>query len=588
MANAFHNQTVPDQQEHDLILKAMWVMFIVLSFIMWVLLRAFEFRRPQVLEVEILFLLVYYVVIDTVTSLIRRAKEKEILWPKPPLKYAESRDRKYMHIAAERNCTLLGYEDNGDPVFVTDDQRAMQTNVPGQSGAGKSTLLFNILEQDIRRGKAVVFADGKGEKEFIIRLMMAAIAAGRADDIRLIDPTNPDKSCRYNPFYAPGGDLNQRVDIVFESLGAASAKDPFFSEHQRSFLRSLCNVLSFTGRTLTFQSIVAAAQRPDYVQETILSVRDSVMNDPNLKPYEKEAFQAHSINLEGIYSENDWLGKIRGLLNSMMPFVGDAVSQITDCTENLLTTDEVIEKNLILLVTMNIPKDSMATTTVGRIILRDLQSVIAKRYDNYALNKKHSFISIVLDEFGLFVYGGFSRIIHTARQANASFVFSFQSINQLAGQVGETFAQDISTATNCSFLMRLKDDDSAEYFTKASGAVPIERVSFQVERETAIVGSPYLETGLGTRTESFETRIKDHHLKLLPTGQMMALLPNQQMGVVVKHVHVRKPVEFYVPSFTPAWIRDYATSVSESTKLNIKFAIDDSNRSGKTGRRSRK
>jgi hypothetical protein len=285
----------------------------------------------------------------------------------------------------------------------------MQTNIPGQSGAGKSTLLYNILEQDIFRGVPVIWADGKGEKEFVIKLIAAAIAAGRADDIRLIDPTHPEKSCKYNPFYAPDGDLNQRVDIVFESLGAANAKDPFFSEHQLSFLRSLCNVLSFTGCTLTFQTIAAAAMRQEFVRETIARVRDSVMNNPDLQPYEKEAFQAHATNLEGIYSENDWLGKIRGLLNSMMPFIGDPVSQIMDTDESPLSMQEVVDKKLILLITMNIPKNSSATTTVGRILLRDLQSVIAKRYDDYALNKQHSFISIALDEFGMFVYDGFAK-----------------------------------------------------------------------------------------------------------------------------------------------------------------------------------
>jgi type IV secretory pathway TraG/TraD family ATPase VirD4 len=588
MPQAQNNRVGKGQHEQDQILLALWIMFGAVALGLWVLLKAFEFRRPQVLEVEILLLLSYYLVVNTVTALIKRSTLRESLWPKPRLMYSESRDRKYMKIAAERDCTLLGYEDNGKPVFWTDDQRAMQTNVPGMSGAGKSTLLYNVLEQDIRRGKTVVFLDGKGEKEFVIKLMAAAIAAGRADDIRLIDPTHPDKSSKYNPFYAPSGDLNQRVDIVFESLGANNAKDQFFAEHQKSFLRSLCNVLSFTGRTLTFQSIAAAAQKPDYVMETIASVHDQVMNDPNLKPYVKDAFQAHVTNLRGIYSENDWLGKIRGLINSMMPFVGDDVSQITDATENLLTIEDVVEKNLILLVTMNIPKNSAATTTVGRIILRDLQSIISKRYDDYSLNKKHSFLSIVLDEFGLFAYVGFSKIIHTARQANASFIFSFQNINQLAGDVGQSFAHDVSTATNCSLLMKLRDNDSAENFTKASGSVRVEKVSYQVEREAEFAGMPYQETGRGTRSHTYETRILDHHLKQLPTGQMMAFLSDRQMGSVVKHVHVRKPLEYFMPSFVPAWYVSYATSAGDSNRLNIKFTLEEPGRKANSGRRARK
>lgn len=583
-----NSQPVKSREEQTLMIEAMWVLFGAVAFALWVFLKALEFRKPQVFEIEIVFLLNIYIVTSTIRALARRTKEREKLWPKPRLTYTEKRDRKYLKMAEKMDCTLLGYEESGAPVFVTDEQRAMQINVPGMSGAGKSTLLYGMLEQDIRRGKAVIWLDGKGEKGFVTTLIAAAIAAGRASDIRLIDPTHPERSHRYNPFYAPDGNVGQRVDIIFESLGAANARDAFFSEHQRGFLRSLCNVLAFTGKTLTFQTVVAAAMQPSFVMETIASIRDSVMDDPNLKPYQKEAFQAHTTNLAGIYSENDWLGKIRGLLNSMMPFVGDAVSQITESTTDLLTIDEVVEKKLILLVTMNIPKGSMATTTVGKIILRDLQSVIAKRYDDYSLQKKHSFISIVLDEFGLFAYGGFSNIIHTARQANASFIFSFQNINQLAGQVGETFARDVATATNCSFLMRLKDNDSAEYFTRASGSVLTERVSYQTERGSGLAGTPYQDTGRATRSETYDTRIKDQNLKELPTGQMMAMLSDRQMGVIVKHVHVRKPIEYMMPSYEPMEIHGYASPATESNKLNVTFATEEPSRNSRSGRRARR
>jgi type IV secretory pathway TraG/TraD family ATPase VirD4 len=580
------------QKEQTEFLFVMWVGFFVCAGIIGGLMWMLGLRRPQILEVWTMLLLTIYLFVDSIKIMKKRAKDRDKLWPKPKLLYSEQYDRKQMSIAAAADSTLLGYEDDGSPYFWPDSQRSMQTNVPGQSGSGKSTLLYSILDQDIRRGKAVVFLDGKGEKEFIIKLMAAAIAAGRANDIRIIDPTCPDKSHKYNPFYAPDGNMSQRVGIVFESLGASQAKDQFFSEHQRSFLGSLCNILSYTGRTLTFQSVNAAAQQPEYMMETIMNLRDSVMNDPNLKSYAKDAFEADAENLRTMYGENDWMGKVRGLLNSIKPFVGEELSVIVNDTENLLTLEDVIEKKLILLVTMNIPKDSTSTATLGKMILRDLQTVIAKRYDNYQLNKQHSFVSVVLDEFGLFAYSGFSKIIHTARQANVSFIFSFQSINQLAGDVGETFSHDVSTATNNQFIMRIRDDDTAVYFTKSSGATLTEHTSYQVETEMGVTG--YQETGRGTRSESYETRVKDHHVKLLPRGQMMALLSDQNMGVIVKHIHVRKPVEYFVSSVindsenNPRWIKPYVTSVAESNKLNIKFAVGETSRKGDKGRRARK
>ncbi len=109
----------------------------------------------------------------------------------------------------------LGTRITGSRVYWTDDQRAMQTNLPGVSGAGKTTALLNILNQDIHRGKTVIFIDGKGEKELIIKLIVAAIAAGRMDDVRIIDPSHPEISNRYNPFLSSNGALTQRIGIVF-------------------------------------------------------------------------------------------------------------------------------------------------------------------------------------------------------------------------------------------------------------------------------------------------------------------------------------------------------------------------------------
>ncbi len=591
MGSAHHNQTVPGQEEHNAVLAFMWIALIAVSLVGFVLIEYFGIRRPQFLELFLLICIVFYTVIDTIKASVKRNSLIENAWPKPPFQYSAALDRKYMEQAAKQDCIFLGFEDNGEPVFLTDEQRAMQTNLPGVSGSGKSTALLNILIQDIRRGKTVVFLDGKGDKNFIKRLIAAAIAAGRMDDVRVIDPSHPELSNKYNPFYSSEGSLAQRVGIIFDSLGAADAKNEFFRDHQRAFLDSLCNVLSYTGKTLTFQSVLAAAQQPDFVRETIMSVRDSVMNNPDLKQHEKEAFEMNAAALEGIYSEKDgWLTKIQGLLNSMKPFVGESLAEMTGTTENLVTIEEVFEKKLILLVSMNIGADSQPNRAIGRIIIRDVQAQIAKRYDDWKNNIVHEFVSIVLDEFGLFAYDGFSNIIHTARGANASFIFSFQSISQLAGSVGQTFADDLATATNCKLIMRISNEDTAEQFISASGTARTEKVSYQVEKPKPFgkIGG-YEDVGRGTRSVSFDSRVRDEQVKVLPRGQMMALIPDTRMGVIVKHIHVRRPIEYYLhDSFTPPWLGEYLKPESEQNKLHIRFSPAASNKGYQPGRRARK
>jgi hypothetical protein len=588
MGKAFHNQTVPGQQEHDAVLQFMWMGLLVIAGAIAILKWVYALRPVQISEVVILLLLCFHLLLQAITRLLKRKEILEKQWPKPRVLVSEDLDRKYLELAAQQNSTLLGYENDGTPVYWTDEQRALQTALPGMSGAGKSTLLYNILEQDIRRGKTVIFLDGKGEKGFVLRLWAAAIAAGRAEDVRIIDPSNPSGSHRYNPFYSRDGVLGNRAGIVFESLSAANSKDEFFAEHQRSFLQSLCNVLAATGKTLTFQSILTAAQQPDTVSDIILAVRNKFRENPHLA--QKSQFETDAMNLIGIYSESDWLVKIRGLLNSLMPFVGPSLLEITGATENLVTIEDVLAKKQILLVPMNLGgPDSQPLRAFGRILLRDLQSQIASRYDRYEMNQRHEFVSVVMDEFGLFAYPGFGNIIHTARQANACFIFSFQNMKQLAGQVGTTLAEDIATGTNCKFMMRISEDDTAQNFMAASSSRPTEKISYQIAKAGPLEGLGYEDVGRGTRHEEYETRVKDWELKELPKGQMIALLADSRLGIVKKHIHVRKPVEYFLhKGFEKCLplLPEFSVSEEAQTALRISLEHTPEDKGGRRRRRS--
>lgn len=568
MPRSFHNQTVPGQEEHNSLLLFLWMGLIAASAVFWVLLRCFGLRTPQIVELFIVAAVLIAFLINTVKSYFHQKTLLAEQWPRPRLRISEAEDRRQLEQAARDNTTLLGYENDGTPLFWSDEQRALQTNLPGMSGSGKSTLLLNILDQDIRRGHPVIVFDGKGSKDFVFRLLAFASAAGRGADVRIIDPSHPEVSDKYNPFYSPAGKRQQRAGAVFDSLGASQAKDEFFAEHQRAFLDSVTNILSYTGRTLTFKTILKVSQRPDVMMELIKTLRETVRTDPAIGPNEIDAFEMDAFILEGIYGDPDWLGKIRGLLNSMKPFVGDSLVDITCATEDLVTLADVIEKKQILIVSMNVGGDSQAARSLGRILMRDLQAIISARYDDYVQNKKHSFISVVLDEFGLYAYGGFSNIIHTAREANAGFIFSFQNIMQLESAVGPSFANDVANATNSKFLMRISEKDTAENFMHASAAVPTTKLSTQVAKLNPLEGREYEEQGTATRTETSETRVQDRHVKILPTGQMMALFADARMGLVVKHVHVRRPFEYFFP-LPPAWTANYSKPASTSRQLDI-------------------
>ena len=560
----------PQEEHREAMMVFTWLFLILLAGVVWVANRGLLLRLPQTIAIMAFLGLPIFYLIVVVRYYFELPQLLAKQWPRPRLCVSRANARKAAQDAERQGVTFLGYENDGTPVYWTNDQRSMQANLPGQSGAGKTNLLLTIIDQDIRRGHPVVYFDGKGDKELVLKIWNLAFAAGRGTDVRVIDPTHPDISEKYNPFYAADGKLQQRVGTVFDSLGAAQAKDEFFSEHQRAFLNAVTVILEHTGKQFTFWDVLVACQQPELMNRLIENFQAQVMTSPDLPQHKKNAFLLAATTLKGNYDDKDWLTKIRGLLNSMMPFVGDSLALITGSCENLVTFEEIVEKKQILIVSMNLGTDSQPYKALGRILMRNMQFMIASRYDAYCLNQKHPFISIVLDEFGLYSYQGFKDIIHTARQANAAFIFSFQSIEQLSMDVSESFASDVASAPNTKFMMKISNEGTAKAFQQASASVPTERFSVRVEKGTILDRSPYTEEGTGTRQEAFDTRVQDHQVKILPTGQMMALLPDRSMGVIVKHIHVPLGNNSQLASL-PEWLPVLKTPRVDSLALDLRL-----------------
>ena len=82
----------------------------------------------------------------------------------------------------------------------------------------------------------MIIFDGKGEREFLDRLLPHIEAAGRLQDLRVIDPTHPSESARYNPFYALDDAYQEHVNFIFRSFGL---REDFFKGIRRHIFRTL-------------------------------------------------------------------------------------------------------------------------------------------------------------------------------------------------------------------------------------------------------------------------------------------------------------------------------------------------------------
>src|SRR5260370_18403185 len=204
--------------------------------------------------------------------------------------------------------------------------------------------------------------------------------------------------------------------------------------------------------------------------------------------------------------------------------------------------EDVIDQELILCVSLNSNKNIEPVRSLGKMLLQNIQLTVGKRYEDKADRRRQNrpIFSVVLDEFAPFGYRNFAQILQTARGTNTAFLFSMQSLPQLM-QVGRGFKEEVTSAPNTTITLRTRDEETAEYFIKASAEQVVTRRSVQKERGLFGWGK-YEETGRATESENRERRSQDQSFKNLPKGQVQSLISCDSRGTLRSFLHCPPPV----------------------------------------------
>jgi Type IV secretory system Conjugative DNA transfer len=506
----------------------------------------------------------------------RSRREKQ--WPHPPLTIATRKDERVTREAWNQNAVVLGYDVHGKPWLWPDCVRVMQGIVLGMTGTGKTTLLRNIITQDLcrpigppgdRHRIPMVVFDGKGDMEFFYSLLPHIHRAGRLRDLRVLNPGRPDISVRYNPFHCGDDDYMPVVNMVF---GSFNLHDEFFAKHQLNYLADIVRVLVYTGLKFNFYDVLVMAIDEQVLREQVAKATRRLERTEDISTQRRLNFEMSVKNLHESFQDRERVPKIQGLLNECMTFLDDELSVITGPYEELLSLDDVIEQELILFVTLNVNKNTEPVRALGKMLLQNLQLVVGKRYESDVHRRRASrpLFSVVLDEFAPFGYRNFPQILQTARGTNTAFLFSMQSLPQLM-HVGRGFKEDVTSAPNTTITMRTRDEETAQYFLKASAEHRVTRRNLSMEKWRLLGFERYEETGRAVDIEARETRSLDEHIKNLPKGQMEILMTDDTRGTLHAHLHVRPPADVTVPHFEPELYPRLRQSRGTSQGANLRF-----------------
>ena len=532
----------------------------------------------QLTELAAYLIITVFTLVTTIALWATRRSRREKQWPHPPLTISRTRDERITQHAWNQNSVVLGYDIHGQPWYWPDRARVMQAIVLGMTGTGKTTLLRSIISQDLARIVGtpdaphripMVIFDGKGDLEFFEDLLPHVHRAGRLHQLRLLNPARPDLSVRYNPFQCSDDEYMPVVAMIF---GSFNLRKEFFAKHQLNYLADIVRVLFYTGLKFNFYDVLVMAMDERVMKEQVEKARKRIAVDSSLPTQRRLNFEMSVKNLYTSLADRERVQKIQGLLNECMTFLDDQLSVLTGPYEQLLSIDDVIEQELILVVSLNINKNPEPMRSLGKMILQNLQLVIGKRYESeeHRQRSNRPMLSVVLDEFAPFGYRNFAQILQTARGTNTAFLFSMQALPQLL-QVDRGFKEDVSSAPNTTMILRTRDEETTRYFLRASAEHSVTRRSVSMQRWKLFGYEKYEQTERAVDREEKETRAVDEHIKNLPKAQMEILMTDDARGTLHGLLHVRTPEDVRVPRFKPQLYPTLRQPREDSVGANLRF-----------------
>ena len=545
----------------------------VFGFLWYIAVSRLHLHNDQCLEIFLDCAIVFFGGGLLIAHFAGRRQKREENWPHPAVTIPALKDARIVHDAHQDAATLLGYNVHKEPWLWPDAVRIKHGVIVGGTGAGKSTFLENIIAQDLTRHfgarkMPMIIFDGKGEREFLDHLLPHIAAAGRLQDLRILDPTHPAESCRYNPFYSLDDAYQEHVNFIFRSFGL---REDFFKGHQEAYLSDLVRVLQYTGRLFNVYDVLVMALDEDVLQDQIKAAKARVATLTSLSVQKRLNFEMSVKMLLRSLQDRERVEKIQGLLNELLSFLEDELSVVTGAYQDLLTLDDVFENDLILFVSLNSNRNQRAVEALGKILLQNIQLMVGKRYSQTTASrsKDEPMLSVILDEFAPFAYPGFTQVLQTARGAKVSFLLSFQSLPQLQ-RVSQAFADEVSSAPGTKMIMNVSEENTAQWFLKASARFATKRRSLSV-RKTGIFTPKYTETGMGSESEAKETRAREDHIKNLPVGQMEILMVDSREGTLHSHLHVRRAPSFQLEGIEPYLYPKMRSPMNPEIGVNLRF-----------------
>ncbi len=473
---------------------------------------------------------------------VKRARNSSVVKIKPlfPKLIYRSQIPKWRN---DRDAVFIGVSTKGRPVYLSDYERGMHTQVIGSTGFGKtSSVVMPMLASDLKRGKSVIFIDGKGDSPSLSAFIQLVREAGREHDTYIFAPSYPNISNSWNPL-ASGNPVVRKDRIV----GAQIWSEEFYKKKGEDLLQMVLQL---------FDDLKLIPSFPLLAQ---------FLKNPNNDCFKNLVFPNQKI-------EDDY-NEIKKLLKSEAKNYAGIIADINLFSESflkpMLTAGKPDEINLFdaamngKVVYFNFPVLMMEETMkrIARMVIHDLKTVCSE-IQNYVDVKSRKSISVLIDEFGSFASESFIELLNKARSAGVGITLIHQSLGDIEG-VDKNFARQIYENTNIKIVLRVDDPATIEQFCRMAGTHQEKKFTYQTD--LGILGQS--ASGAASMREVDVFNVDPNVFRRLGIGEAVIMVKSKSEYHTVKLDYIDPPKI------------DLSACAAEARKIVIEGIVPDTEQS---------
>ena len=331
------------------------------------------------------------------------------------------------------------------------------THLLGPTGVGKSTVLLSLALADAAEGRGLLLLDPKGDlaTDFVARLPQE-----RADDVVVLDPTNP-CPVGFNPLAGPPELAVVTAEAVLRVL-AELFRDSWGIRTADVLSAALLTLARIPQATLVW--LVPLLTNPTFRRRVLaLAPPDPLGTDVFWQGYEAKPVRTQAVEVAPV------LNKLRQLM--LRPGLRAMLGQ----AQPRFGLTDLLERRRIVVVNLNQGLlGAGAARLLGTLLVAQLwQHLLARQAEP---PERRQIVSVYIDEVQAFLAGLPGSLADALAQAR-SLGAAFHLAHQYRGQLSAEMMQAVETNTRSKVYFALSATDAA---AAARLAPELEAADFQL------------------------------------------------------------------------------------------------------------